>query len=138
MLNLASLWKHHPGSGSRPCVFENQCAVRMGIALGKSGVNMNRYTGVKCWHGHTPAHAIRAEEMGNWMIKNPTIFGPVQKHKKVTDADFKGKPGIIVLINFWGTGNQGDHVDIWNGLEMKAGSNSYFGLAEQVWFWELK
>lgn len=30
-----------------------------------------------------------------------------------------------------------DHIDIWNGHEMKAGYDNYFSLAKEVWFWDL-
>lgn len=37
-------------------------------------------------------------------------------------------------MNGWGAT---DHIDIWDGSDMKGGSPSYFALGEQVWFWKL-
>jgi hypothetical protein len=39
--------------------------------------------------------------------------------------------------NFWGTGNQGDHIDLWNGEEIAHGTLDFFIRSEEVWFWAL-
>ena len=48
-----------------------------------------------------------------------------------------GDAFLIFLLNFWGAGNQGDHIDLWNGTKMTRGAPEYFTAAQEVWFWEL-
>ena len=44
---------------------ENQCVIRLSIALKDSGMNLLSYTGVKCWLGHKN-HILGVEEMIPW------------------------------------------------------------------------
>ncbi len=37
-------------------------------------------------------------------------------------------------MNGWGST---DHIDIWDGSDMKGGQQQYFSLGEEVWFWQL-
>ena len=39
--------------------------------------------------------------------------------------------------NFWGPGNQGDHIDLWNGSSQAYGTDEYFYRAQEVWFWDM-
>jgi hypothetical protein len=48
-----------------------------------------------------------------------------------------GKIGIIFSKNFYGTNNQGNHIDLWDGKKMTLGSVTYFSLSDEVWFWEI-
>ncbi|BFM15697.1 hypothetical protein R50073_18800 [Maricurvus nonylphenolicus] len=74
-MKFNDLWENHPTVESliddAPCkvngkrAFENQCAIRMGQALVKSGVNLTSFKGARCWHKHSPAHILRAEELQN-------------------------------------------------------------------------
>lgn len=134
MVTFNKLWTNHPGRSSRPCNFENQCAIRMGVALQKSNVNLNTFSGAKCWHGHTPKHILRAQELANWMDKNTAFFGIKKVYKGVTSADFKGKKGIVFIKDGWGAT---DHIDVWDGSIMKGGSSDYFSKGKEVWFWNL-
>ncbi|AKJ30566.1 hypothetical protein [Caldimonas brevitalea] len=49
------LWDNHPGTG-KPCEvdgkpsFENQCAIRMGVAFTKSGISIKSWGLRHCWH----------------------------------------------------------------------------------------
>jgi hypothetical protein len=52
--------------------------------------------------------------------------------------DILNKKGIIFCQNFWGRGEQGDHIDVWDGLNMACGQRNYYGRSKQVWFWEIK
>ena len=106
MAKFDSLWKNHPTVESLiddfPCkkngskAFENQCAIRMGVAFGKSGINMDSFKGAKCWYGHNPSHILRAEELANW-LKSP--FSPYKQRIEFEgvngfDSIF-GKKGIV-------------------------------------------
>ena len=83
---------------------------------------------------HLPRHILAAQELANWVSKNDKLFGKAEKFKKVTSSDFKGKKGIVFIMNGWGAT---DHIDVWNGNMMKGGSPVYFSLGKEVWFWEL-
>lgn len=132
MASLSSLWVNHPGPGSSPCKFANQCAIRMGVALDKSGIDLTSFTGVRCWH-HKPKHILRAQQLADWLTANPQHFGPKKVYKDVTSKDFKDVRGIVFIKDGWGAT---DHIDIWNGSSMKTGEVEWFELGSEVWFWK--
>ncbi len=149
-ISFVRLWNNHPTNqtppNNNPCQnasgnpsYTNQCAIRLGVALTDSGVNLTGYSGVFCWHGHGRIHTLRAEQLATWLDKasNRTNFGTPTKRSGVTSSDYTGRQGLALFKNFWGTGNQGDHIDLWNGTRLARGEASYFGLSEEVWFWEL-
>ena len=45
--------------------------------------------------------------------------------------------GIVACRNFWGQGNQGDHIDVWDGAQMAHGDPSYMDRSEEVVFWTI-
>lgn len=140
------LWASHPRNQgvNTPCTpvekkhNENQCAIRMGVCLTKAGINLKSFSGVTCWHPHSEIHPLRAQELANWIQNNRGVFGLPIKMKAVTAKRFEGKLGIVFFMNFWGTGNQNDHIDIWDGKNMPTGANNdYFQRSQEVWFWQL-
>ncbi len=146
-----TLWGNHPMNKEKddsPCknksgtaAFANQCAIRMGVCFKRSAVDLSSFKKVRCWfHDKSEEHILRAEELANWMKTQKTQFGEVDIKKKsdnISDADYKGKTGIAFFMNFWGPGNSGDHIDLWNKDKMAKGSPDYFSLSQEVWFWEL-
>ena len=146
-MNLAlfnQLWAHHPGD-EFPCdkkAFPNQCAIRMGVALEKSGVNTSAfdrmYPNRRCYSGfkHTLRHILAAQELANWMKSEKKIFGEVVNvDKSQLDKALKGKKGIVFIKDGWGPV---DHIDVWNGSEMRGGETNYFSVGKEIWFWESK
>lgn len=155
-MKFEELWNYHPNNNgdSFPCrnkdgepAFENQCAIRMGIALEKAGMSLASYKGERCWHGHKPAHILRAEELAKWL--KPQL-SPVSLKVFSGDA-YKNalsymhrKRGIVFYKNFFGAGNQGDHIDLWNQFYATKEVDSFFGAlfpsfasynkAEEIWF----
>lgn len=138
-----SLWRHHPYPDS-PCdreTFRNQCAIRMGVALEKAGVDTSSFDAMypdrRCYPGfeHAPRHILAAQELANWIKGNPNVFGRAEKHVRTTSEDFAGRKGIVFIKNGWGAT---DHIDLWNGSMMRGGFANYFSLGKEVWFWELK
>lgn len=159
IINFQELWNSHPLNQNPPenypCkkadgtpAFDNQCAIKMSVSLMGANVNMNGCNKVKCWFGHTN-HVIRAQELADWLALSRQLGTPTKfrKGRGVTQAVFQqtvldgisGKNGIIFCQNFWGTGNQGDHIDVWNGRVMGGSrdNNEYYGRSAQVWFWEI-
>jgi hypothetical protein len=143
-LDFNRLWAAYPQQ-YHPCQtidgtphFENQCAIRFGIALIDGGVNVRSFRGVRCWHGHGFRHLLRGEEIAAWMKKNPSVFGQVRIYHSVDQSVFTGRRGLIFCRNFWGEGNQGDHIDLWNRTHMASGDPTYISRSAEVWFWELE
>ncbi len=132
-MRFKTLWNNHPTinaslfADDAPCIvdgkraFTNQCAIRLGVALELSGINLTSFRGARCWHGHKPAHILRAEELANWLKSG---FSPFRRRIEFKAADgFKdimSKTGIIFFKDYYGPGNQGDHIDLWNRSRLTA------------------
>lgn len=140
-----NLWNNHPGKNIFPCntvIHQNQCAIRMSVALHKSNIDTKTFQGIVCWEKHNDGfkHILRAQELANWIDKNPSTFGSKkvftrQKFPKLHYSDFWRMKGIIFIQNGWG---ETDHIDIWNGSEMKGGSSDYINRNfTSLWFWQL-
>ena len=154
-LEFQKLWDSHPSNlgDNYPCkkpdgtpAFNNQCAIRMGIALQGGGMNMRACTCVKCWYRGHGVHVLRAQELADWLARQ---LGVPQKFKASRGVNLEstvlntinGKKGIVFCQDFWaptpGGANVGDHIDAWNGTAMANGTTNYFAQARQVWFWEI-
>ncbi len=136
------LWDNHPGPDAKPCdaTFPNQCAIRMGIALEKSHVDTRSfdtmYPGRRCYPGfkHAPGHILAAQELANWLATQVALVGSAEKKRRVNSGTYGGREGIVFIQNGWGAT---DHIDLWDGTEMRAGLANYFALGQAVWFWPL-
>ena len=146
MLMFKTLWNNHPSNNGEnsPCrnqkgdpAFENQCAIRMGVALEASGMNTSSFRGARCWYGHR--HILRVEELIKWLKTRSHDVGTATSYKPGSDvrSAVAGKTGIVACRNFWGRGNQGDHIDLWDGTSMAHGSPDYMDRSEEVVFWEI-
>lgn len=143
-MTFQQLWASHPANQGlmEPCTspggepsYENQCAIRMGVALATAGFDLEDFDGARCSRGH--GHIPRAQELADWLRQQEDLLGKVEIRKEVTVAEFTGRQGIVFFRDFWGTGNRGDHIDVWNGSKMSHGEHDYFERAKQVWFWPL-
>ena len=146
MLMFRTLWNVHPSNNGDdfPCTtkkgdiaFDNQCAIRMGVALAEAGMNTSSFRGARCWHGHK--HILRVEELIKWLKTKKEDVGKARSFKPGSDAldAVAGRTGIVACRNFYGRGNQGDHIDLWDGVQMAKGSPSYMERSEEVVFWEI-
>lgn len=146
MLMFKTLWSKHPSINGEPApckdskgnpAFENQCAIRLGIALKEAGMDLSSFRGAKCWFGHK--HILRVEEMITWLKLQTHDVGTAARFKPGSDARaaVAGKTGIVACRNFWGRGNQGDHIDLWDGTSMPQGQPEYMDRSEEVFFWEI-
>jgi hypothetical protein len=66
-----------------------------------------------------PKYPIRAQELANWLASPAaampkSTFFPAKTFPKAVS----GKRGIIFFKDYWGAGNQGDHIDLWNGTRL--------------------
>jgi hypothetical protein len=150
-----TLWGNHPAHETPPNIepckdkhgksaFANQCTIRLGVCFSRSGISLATYPGAFCWHGHGREHPLRVEEMKNWLNSSDAGFvgrAEISRRdsagRQKTHADYVGRKGIAAFRNFWGSGNQGDHIDLWNGSQIAHGDNDYFERSEEVWFWPL-
>ena len=161
MLTFTSLWNNHPTiKGEQPLLstatYQNQCAVNMHACLERSGVDLKTFQGVRSWGKNKPRYALRAQELANWLT-GPFARMPFRATKYSGKEAFDridGKRGVIFFQNYWGPGNQGDHIDLWNGsrltdwrtwarIHMRVGeyglhdlgAGSDFKKSASVWFW---
>jgi len=148
MLDFQQLWDNYPQEW-HPCKnlatgvpnFENQCAIRMGVALSRCGFKFNDFNGDFCWfHPESDAHILRVEELLRYLKKKlpkEILTIATKKHDPISYEICEGRHGIIVFRNFWGRGNQGDHIDLINDeCELKSGDEEYFERSEQVYFFD--
>jgi len=144
-LLFETLWANHPTTrgNNQPCQtggtsnYDNQCAIRMGLTLARSGISLSGFNGARCWHGHGREHVLRVEELTAWLQGQTTALGTPVTHTSVTNTNFANQVGIAAFMNFWGRGNQGDHIDLWNGTIVRRGDPNYFQRSERVVFWQL-
>ena len=88
---------------------------------------------------------MRVEEFKHWIDSDEAMFAPsfAIKYKKSPRGKqmdyhhFLGRQGIVCFRNFWGSGNNGDHIDLWNGSEVAHGGRDYFERSQEIWFWDI-
>lgn len=163
MLRFETLWKNHPTIKGEPPLlstgtYQNQCAINMHACLERSGANLKTFQGVRSWEKDKPKYALRAQELANW-LSGPFVrtFLPlsVEKYSGKDALDkINGKRGVVFFQNYWGSGNQGDHIDLWNGSRLtdwrtwarihmrigdfglhNLGAGSDFKKSTSIWFW---
>jgi hypothetical protein len=123
-IKFKDLWDNYPSDP--PCStkdFKNQCAIRVGAALAKSGVvTTSLVPGSRhCWHHkHSEGHALAAEELAAGLKKvrirgiSPAIEVPGEGFK----SKLAGKKGIVFFKDYWMRNADapdrptGDHVPI--------------------------
>lgn len=181
-VEFKTLWRGHPINESvqTPCiapediqnlegelirrgfpVFHNQCAIRMGVALKRSGVTYDQIPGCTTCsvHDRSHMHFINANQLAIG-LQNARIegIGPREVIKGPDAAKFYpklfGRTGIIFIQDYWlrstdRPGNPtGDHIDVWNGYRSSAkslmewfswlGYYSNYAEAKEIWFWPVK
>lgn len=149
-----------PKTGKPPPGYDNQCAIRLGYAMEKSGVSFASYHGARCpFASKNGGMVASAQGLANWLKTRPFPGCPI--YEKYTGKDvfekINGRTGIIFLANYWqrdsdkGEARTGDHIDLWNGSSMTAASSwirvhlglswdglwSDFRRATEVLFWPI-
>ncbi len=159
------LWKGYPkGSpyidpktGEPPKGYENQCAIRVAVALNKQGVSLESFDGSGYIRLNGEKIPIRAQEFAEWLDKG--LIPGIEKGETYAAKNFfekvEGRTGIIYVGDYWERSNgarTGDHIDLWNGSRMtdtntyfRARGYNFFGLlgsdfeeGSQVKFYEIK
>lgn len=125
-LKFKSLWDNFPDDAPCDKQFSNQCAIRVGTALAKSGIKTTNIVRKQrhCWHHKdSEGHILAAAELADGL--NKFAIAGVQKSIELTPENFKskiaGKTGIIYFQDYWERTTDkkgsptGDHIDLWNG-----------------------
>jgi len=135
-------------------IYENQCAIKMSIALQGAGVSLDTYPKNRSEVRYVRQlqkkirGALAAEELAIWLsraIGNPE---PAYKNGEALKK-IKGRTGVVFFKDYWQrTPNgalDGDHIDLWDGKTTPGQSSTYyegyvtaFDKAAEVWFWEIK
>jgi len=170
-VSFVKMWAGYPSShpyvdpktGDDPKGYENQCAIKLSVALHATGVDLGSFKGASV-HVAAGKAAVRAEELGAWLRFQH--FDGMRVPVDVTGADWqdkiKGKHGIVAFENYWTRPGEktptGDHIDLWNGksltssgfegwavsfarftLGMNSGPGfSDLGKATRITFWEIQ
>ena len=147
-LRFDALWNAHPlnwvGSKERvpfrnadgTAAYEDQCAIKMSLALQGGGLAMSTFRGatetrpVKQLNKSVRA-ALRAEELAEWLV---AALGKPAQYKDGIAAlsEARNRKGIVFFKDFWcrqiGSGQSagqesfdnrsGDHIDLWNGTSV--------------------
>lgn len=125
-----TLWKNHPtiSDDDFPCTshgennFDNQCAIRLGECMERSGLKTKSLPVRRCWfHKDKPGHILAAEELAKALEKfsiTPKIQKPIKFSGKNGFSKIAGKRGIIFFKDYYGPSSQGDHIDLWNGSRL--------------------
>lgn len=129
-VSFADLWETYPSqhpyldkeTGKAPKGYENQCAIKVSVALHNVGIEMKSFAGAAVAINGRRA-AIRAEQLAAWLKKQPFKALPAVPAMIAGDDwqdKIEGKTGIIYFANYWKregetTKPSGDHIDLWNG-----------------------
>ncbi|RYF54228.1 MAG: hypothetical protein EOO27_24195 [Comamonadaceae bacterium] len=126
-VSFDALWSHYPSKD--PCVnpttrtkaYDNQCAIRVGMALEKSGVNFATFKGPRCQFGpRANGMVLRAQELANWLKTRPFpgCPEPLQFSGKGFQKNLAARKGIVFFQDYWLRAGEkqptGDHIDLWN------------------------
>lgn len=139
MVSFFNLWHNHPGY-DRPCLdgYEDQCAIRMSVALRNVDVDLASFEGVRCSGKRcSDRHVLRAEELANWLAQTTEVGRLKRYYGKKHPSEFYGKRGILFIKDGWGGG---DHIDLWEGMltkTLKAGRYDWLTRGRQTWLWSM-
>ena len=129
---FSTLWGNYPpdnenGTHAKPSNdgYPNQCAIRCGYALQRSGVDMSSYPRVNVTSEGYPRSS---KNLADWLwntFSRPNIYSQSEFERNQST-----NTGIIYIRPFpGGTG----HIDLYNGSPGNTGSGYYNG--SEIWFW---
>ncbi len=136
-IKFATLWANYPDdkpyidpkTGNPPKNYEDQCAIKVCVALHKSGVEMKSFRGESRILVNGKSTAAQAEDLASWLKLIP-FCGLPSKTETVTGKDWEkkisGRTGIVFFKNYWQRSTDssnhltGDHIDLWNGSRLTA------------------
>jgi hypothetical protein len=126
-IKFLELWNNYPNQD--PCVnqrtgkkaYDDQCAIRLGMALQKSGVDFSSFPGPRCEFGpRETGMVLRARELAEWLTSKPFKGCPkaVILDGKAFPQAVMSRTGVIFFHGYWLRDGEkfptGDHIDLWN------------------------
>lgn len=120
--------------------FKNQCAIRLSEAFALSGIDTTSfdtlYPNRRCYPSlkHKPGHILAAQEFANWLRKNISDYGEAEILRENRRDALRNNQGILFIVDGW---SSTDHIDLWNGTELRGGSDDYLDRGRELWFWRL-
>jgi hypothetical protein len=173
---FANLWNSYPGghpyvdpkTGKPPPGYDNQCAIKVSVAIHGAGVQMKSFRGAAVKVNGLPVASL-AFQLAEWLKLQP-FCGLPKEPENVAGKDWqekiKGRTGIIYFEDYWRRPGEtkkptGDHIDLWNKSRLTSnGANhvrrlgvtsiqwlpgplatynfSDLGSSTRILFWELK
>lgn len=136
-VSFAKLWEVYPSSAvvhkdpsTGDDIFSDHCAINVSQALYSCGILMKSFSGTRCWRCPTPGqngkgvHAIRAQELANYLQKQP--FAGCPKPESMSGSNFeekiKNRTGIVFFQDYWQRAGEkyrtGDHIDLWSNSKL--------------------
>jgi hypothetical protein len=143
-VTFAKLWASYPGghpyadpnTGKPPPGFDNQCAIKVSMAIHGAGIAMKSFRGLARQVNSLPV-AYVAAQLAEWLKLQP-FCGLRKSPENVTGPNWqeriRGRTGIVYFANYWARDERekkrdkpsGDHIDLWNGSRLTASGMSFF------------
>lgn len=133
-LRFNDLWNGYPNAqpyvdpktGDAPKGYENQCAIKVSVALHAAKVSLSDFRGAHVLIGNKKA-AVRARELADW-LREQRSSGLFPAPRTITGEDWQnkinGRTGIAYFADYWLRAGEktpsGDHIDLWNGSRLTA------------------
>ena len=118
---------------------DNECAIRISIALNKNNVDISGSQTFRATHKHNDGvvHQPSAQALADWLslkarLGRPKIYEKTKQGEQWNKIDFITKNGLIYFAHSSRGGDGPGHIDvIYNG---RIGSGFYPN--RLIWFWE--
>lgn len=115
-----------PKTGDVPKGFENQCAIKVSVALHAATVTLSGFRGAYVFINNEKA-ATRAQDLAAW-LRVQRVSGLPLAPQTIAGEDWqqkiKGRTGIVYFADYWLRPGEkkptGDHIDLWNGSRLTA------------------
>jgi len=134
-VTFATVWKSYPESypyidaktGKPPKGYENQCAIKVSIAIHGVGIEMKSFGGAAITMNGLKT-AIVATQLAAWLKQQPFCGLPTEP-EDITGKSWanliEGRTGIVYFENYWHRSGEtttatGDHIDLWNNSRLTA------------------
>jgi hypothetical protein len=162
---FTQLWDNHPIIKNENILCpestcDNVCAINLSASLNRCGMCLDSYTGAFLSLADQAKYALCAKQLALWLtLQESSLQTKVQKFIGTPDlADMEGddgilgRSGIVFLQNYWGSGSEGSHIDLWDGARLTAplswrriyaragskGPGAAYRKPQSVWFWPLQ
>lgn len=130
MLSFKKLWASHPTvKGEQPLLdtktYETNapstCMRRLNAPASTSRLSVASFPGRR-----TSRNTLFVPKSWPTGLRRPLVGCTGLRNSRGEAFDkIEGKRGIVFFQNYWGPGNQGDHIDLWNGSRLTDWSSGF-------------